>query len=103
VRLSRAWRWSGETSVEIRDVAGDGDFPELQGYFPRISDGTIYAHFALLTPTPKETFNVALAGPRGFRLGRDGIAFSLPAPAAFLWQVSDGIPRPVVELQPFLC
>jgi tetratricopeptide (TPR) repeat protein len=102
VRLSRAWRWSGETSVELRDAAGDGDFPELQGYFPRLSTGTIYAHFAFLTPTPGETFNVALAGPRGFRLGRDGISFWLKAHDGFLWQVSDGIPRRILELQPFL-
>jgi len=34
VSLSTAFHVSGYRSVEIKDVAGDGDFPELQGYFP---------------------------------------------------------------------
>ena len=39
VTLSTAQRWSGYRSVELRDVAGDGDFPELQGYFAQRSKG----------------------------------------------------------------
>ena len=35
VQLSTAFHVSGYRSLEIRDVAGDGDFPELQGFFPR--------------------------------------------------------------------
>ena len=34
VGLSRAFHVSGYRSVELRDVAGDGTMPELQGYFP---------------------------------------------------------------------
>lgn len=101
VRLSRAYRWSGETSVEIRDVAGDGDFPELQGYFPEIARGTLYAHFALLTTTPREGFNVALAGPAGFRLARNGIAFWLQSRDGALLHTSDSIPKKLFSLEAF--
>ena len=101
VRLSHAFRWSGESSVEIRDVADDGDFPELQGRFPAIEKGTVFAHFALLTTTPEEEFNVALAGPRGFRLERNGIAFWLKGQARSLFHVSDSIPKRLLPLEPF--
>ena len=101
VRLSHAYRWSGETSVEIRDVAGDGDFPELQGYFPEIARGTLYAHFAFLTTTPREEFNVALAGPGGFRLARNGIGFWLQAREGILVHTSDSIPKKLFPLEAF--
>ncbi|MCM3876516.1 MAG: hypothetical protein NEA02_08860 [Thermoanaerobaculia bacterium] len=101
VRLSRAYHWSGESSVEIRDAAGDGDFPELQGHFPAIAKGTLYAHFALLTSTPLEELNVALAGPAGFRLARNGIAFRLQAREGFLLHTSDSIPKRLFALEPF--
>lgn len=101
VRLSHAYRWSGETSVEIRDAAGDGAFPELQGYFPAIASGTLHAHFALLTTTPREEFNVALAGPAGFRLGRNGIGFWLQARDGLLRHTSDSIPRKLFALEAF--
>ena len=57
--------------------AGNGDFSELQGYFPEQRAGHVFAHFALLTARPEEELNVALAGPRRFQLGKDGIAFWL--------------------------
>ncbi|MEO8056554.1 MAG: hypothetical protein ABI768_15440 [Acidobacteriota bacterium] len=101
VRLSRAYRLSGDSSVEIRDAAGDREFPELQGRFPRITAGTLHAHFALLTTTPLETFNVALAGPAGFRLARNGIAFWLRARGGFLFHTSDSIAKKILELEPF--
>ena len=101
VRLSHAYRWSGETSVEIRDVAGDGNFPELQGYFPAIAAGTLHAHFALLTTTPREEFNVALAGPAWFRLARNGIGFWLSARDGFLRHTSDSIPKRLFALEAF--
>jgi len=82
-------------------VAGDGNFPELQGYFPVITRGTLYAHFALLTTTPLEELNVALAGPAGFRLARNGIALWLRAREGFLVHVSDSIPKRLFELEPF--
>ena len=41
VTLSSAYRLSGYHSVEITDVAGDGDFPELQGFLPLIEHGRV--------------------------------------------------------------
>lgn len=101
VALSHAYRWSGDSSVEIRDIAGDRDFPELQGYFQPISSGSLYAHFAFLTTTPEEELNVALAGPQWFRLARNGIAFWLQAREGFLFHYSDSIPKRLFRLEPF--
>src|SRR5687767_13753412 len=39
VRLSSQFRSSGYRSIELRDVADDQDFPELQGYFPQRKSG----------------------------------------------------------------
>ena len=50
VRLSSRMRYSGYRSIELRDEAGDGDFPELQGYFPERSRGELFFHFAMLAP-----------------------------------------------------
>ena len=52
VRLSSAFHVSGHRSVELQDVAGDGDFPELQGYFPVRRTGRLFFHFAFLTTDP---------------------------------------------------
>ena len=82
-------------------MAGDGAFPELQGYFPAIAAGTLHAHFALLTTTPREEFNVALAGPAWFRLARNGIGFWLSARDGFLLHTSDSIPKKLFALEAF--
>jgi hypothetical protein len=101
VTRTAAFRWSGEYSVEIRDVAGDGDFPELQGYFDARATGRLFAHFALLVTDPAEPFNVALAGPGGFGLRPDGLAFWLENRDGVLRHVSDGIPKKLLALVPF--
>jgi hypothetical protein len=101
VRLSRAFRLSGYRAVEIRDVPGDGDFPELQGYFPARRDGWLVVHFALLVTDPAQELNVALAGPAGFQLGKDAIAFWLQTRDGVLYHVSDSIPRRLLALAPF--
>ena len=101
VTRTDAFRWSGEYSVEVRDVAGDGDFPELQGYFDARASGRLYAHFALLVTDPAEPFNVALAGPGGFGLRPDGLAFWLENRDGVLRHVSDGIPKKLLPLAPF--
>jgi hypothetical protein len=88
-------------AVEIRDAAGDGDFPELQGYFEKRASGLLFVHFALLVTDPAEPFNVALAGPGHFGLRRDGIAFWLQGRDGVLRHVSDSIPKPLLELAPF--
>src|SRR5207247_2698175 len=60
VNLSLASHLSGYRSVEIRDVASDGDFPELQGYFHPRDKGKGFLHFALLIATPYEELNIAM-------------------------------------------
>jgi hypothetical protein len=101
VTRTPAFRWSGEFSVEVRDVARDGDFPELQGYFDRRAAGRVFAHFALLVVDPAEPFHVALAGPGGFGLRPDGVAFWLENRDGVLRHVSDGIPKRLAVLDPF--
>lgn len=102
VGLSSAFHLSGYQSVEIRDAAGDGQFPELQGYFPRREHGNLYAHFAILTTDPRQAFNVALAGPEWFALAKDGIGFWLQGRDGFLYQVSDSMPKRLAPLRPFV-
>ena len=100
-RLSPEFRYSGYYSVEIRDAAHDGGFPELQGYFPKQESGTLYVHFAFMTPEPMESFNIALAGPEYFRMKRDGIGFWLKNRQGDFYHVSDSIPKRLQPIQPF--
>ncbi|HKZ31212.1 MAG TPA: tetratricopeptide repeat protein [Vicinamibacteria bacterium] len=93
VRLSSAFHVSGHRSVELMDVVGDGDFPELQGYFPVRRAGQLFFHFAFLTSDPQQELNVALAGPRYFQLEKDGIAFWLGTRDGRLVHYSDSIPK----------
>lgn len=94
-------RFRGARSVEIRDVALDGDFPELQGYFEARRTGQLVLHFAFLTATPNELWNAALAGPSGFSLEPDGLALWLGGRDGWLVHVSDSIPKRIVEIEPF--
>jgi hypothetical protein len=94
-------RFRGARAVEIRDVALDGDFPELQGYFAERRTGQVVLHFAFLTATPGELWNAALAGPRGFTLEADGLALWLGGRDGWLVHVSDSIPKRIVEIEPF--
>jgi tetratricopeptide (TPR) repeat protein len=102
VRLNGTNRLSGYRSVEIRDVAGDGDFPELQGYFAPRSKGKLFLHFAFMTATPYEEFNIALAGPQWFNLRKDGIGFWLKTREGHLCQISDSMPKKLFLLEPFV-
>jgi hypothetical protein len=102
VGLSSAYHLSGYRAVEIRDAAGNGDFSELQGYFPQQREGHVFAHFALLTARPEEELNVALAGPRRFRLGPDGIAFWLATREGRFVHVSDSIPKKLAPVRGFV-
>jgi len=102
VRLSQAFHVSGYRSVEIRDVKGDGAFPELQGYFPLQDRGRLFFHFAFLTARPQEELNVALAGPRWFQLEKNGIAFWLGTRDGRLVHVSDSITRKLFVVEPFV-
>ncbi|HEX3129403.1 MAG TPA: hypothetical protein VH394_18855 [Thermoanaerobaculia bacterium] len=101
VQLSNAFRASGYQSVEIRDVAGDHDFPELQGYFPELRKGWLVIHFALLVTDPSEELNIALAGPGWFNLGRNGISFWLSTRDGDLLHTTDKVPKRLLRLRPF--
>ena len=102
VQLSSTFRASGYQSVEIRDVAGDRDFPELQGYFPLLRNGWLVIHFALLVIDPQEELNVALAGPAWFNnLNKDGMAFWLYTRDGDLTHTTDSIPKRLLRLKPF--
>jgi hypothetical protein len=101
VQLSTAYHVSGYRSLEIRDVAGDGNFPELQGFFPQRRDGRLFLHFALLVTNPREELNIALAGPGWFSLMKDGIALWFIVKDGVLRHVSDSIPKRLLSVKPF--
>jgi len=101
-RLSSEFRYSGYYSVELRDVADDADFPELQGYFPALDSGTLQVHFAFMTPEPQEPFNIALAGPAHFTLQADGIGFWLKNRHGHFYHVSDSMPKRLQPIEPFV-
>jgi len=101
VRLSSRLHYSGYRSIELHDVAGDGNFPELQGYFPERNEGQLFFHFAMLVVNPDQGFNIALAGPEHFTLAANGIAFWLKAREGILQHVSDSIPRKLFKLEAF--
>jgi hypothetical protein len=102
VRLVEQIRYSGYRSIELRDVAHDGDFPELQGYFPERKTGELFFHFAMLVANPEETLNVALAGPSHFTTTKDGIALWLKSREGFLIHISDSIPKRLFRIEPFV-
>jgi len=101
VRLSTHHRFSGYRSIEIQDVAGDRDFPELQGYFQLRTRGKVFAHFALMTTNPADEFNIALAGPEWFALRKNGISFWLKTIDGYLCHYSDSIPKKLFAIRPF--
>ena len=61
VSLSSLYRYSGYRSVEIKDVAGDGKFAELQGFFTDKWHGYLFIHFAMLIVETEEPMHGALA------------------------------------------
>jgi len=77
VALSTAYKFSGERALYIQDVAEDGGFPELQGYFKTIEQDRLYFRFAFMVADINEGFNIALAGKSHFQLRKHGIGFWL--------------------------
>jgi hypothetical protein len=102
VTLSTLYRFSGYRSIEIRDIPGDKDFPELQGYFPLRSKGKLYLHFAMMTTDAGEELNIALAGPQWFSLQKDGIAFWLKTANGYLTAISDSMPKKLFAIRAFV-
>ena len=102
VRLVTHIRQSGYRSIELKDVAGDGDFPELQGYFPERTRGELFFHFAMLVANPDQPLNIALAGKSHFTMSKDGIGFWLKTQQGLLHHVSDSIPKRLFPIEPFV-
>jgi hypothetical protein len=102
VRLAANIRYSGYRSIELHDVAGDRDFPELQGYFPERRKGELFFHFAMLIANPDQELNIALAGPQHFTMEKNGIAFWLKTTGGTLRHVSDSIPKKLFRVDPFV-
>jgi tetratricopeptide (TPR) repeat protein len=101
VHLSDLYRYSGIRSLEIRSIAGDPDFPELQGYFPLQEKGTLLIRFAFLVTNPPEPINIALAGPGHFRQKKNGLALWLKTEGGVLQHVTDQKTVPLLALRPF--
>ncbi len=101
VQITPAVRVSGSYSLEIREVADDGNVSEFQGYIPVQKRGHVYMRFAFLLATPLEEFNIALAGPEHFTLGKDGIAIWLAGRDGNLLHYSDSIWRKLFVLASF--
>jgi hypothetical protein len=102
VALSTRFKLSGSRSVEIRDVAGDGEFAELQGFFRELPAGRVHVHFALMFAETGEAMNVALAGAGHFAMRQDGFGFWLKLQAGRLFHVSAGQDLPLFSPQPFV-
>jgi len=102
VRVSGQYKYSGYRSLEIRSVAGDSDFPELQGYFPLQEHGTVYFQFALLVTNPQEPINIALAGHAHFTETKNGLGFWLKVEKGVLQQVSGQKTLDLLPLDPFV-
>lgn len=52
VEITSTYRRSGERSLMLRDVPGDGHFPELQGYLPLRRTGRLFMRLSFLWPIP---------------------------------------------------
>lgn len=102
VGLSQAYKFSGSRSLKIQDVASDGGFPELQGYFKTVSEGNLYFHFAFMLADINERFNIALAGKSHFLLINHGIGFWLDNDEGYLRHYVDHEPIKLFPLQPFV-
>jgi hypothetical protein len=101
VSLSSRFAFRGRHSLHIQDYVENSSFPEFQGYFPEVNGGTIEIGFALMTPTPSESFNIALAGSNHFSMTKDGIGFWLFNDSGSLRHMSDSIPKRLFDLTAF--
>jgi hypothetical protein len=101
VNLTNSYCRSGYRSVELHDVAGDKQFPELQGYFPVRRQGDVFAHFAFMVATPNEALNMALAGPEWFTVRKDGIGFWLSTKEGVLYQHTNKFVKKLLPVEAF--
>jgi tetratricopeptide (TPR) repeat protein len=102
VDLSEDVYMTANESVVIEDVPGNGEFPELQGYFPQVDDGKLYVQFYLMPTQRDQELNIALAGPARFNVEPQGIALWLIFRNGAIEHVTGGIPRVLVaRFEPF--
>lgn len=66
VSLSSAFRFSGERSLHITEVAGNRDFAEFLAYLPERKTGLLAVQFYLLLTDSQQRLNVGLAGDQWF-------------------------------------
>jgi len=102
VSLSDTYAYNGYTSLLIGDVVDDGSFPEFQGYYPEVTNGFLYFHFAFMTTKPKQSFNIALAGKGHYQLIKNGIGFWLSNEGGVLSHHPDGEVQPLMPLRSHL-
>ena len=102
VDLSDDYYVTAYESVVLEDVPGDGDFPELQGYFPQVDDGKLFVQFYLMPTQRDQELNIALAGPARFNVEPQGIAVWLILRDGAIRHVSDAISEVLVpRFEPF--
>lgn len=101
VSLSREYAFRGRSSLHIQDFRKNQTFPEFQGYFPKVSDGSVDIVFALMTPNPEERFNIAFAGEKHFQLAQNGFGLWLLNDGGTMRHVSNSIPKRLFDLVPF--
>ena len=101
VRLTRTEQWIGQRSLEIQDVADDGTFPELQGYFANHNSGALFVHFALMTTDPFEALNFALAGAEHFSVRKNGIGVWLKIENGLLLHVTAKVSQELFPVDAF--
>ncbi len=101
VAVNSNYAFRGARSLHLKDRADNNDFPEFQGYFPTVNGGVLEVGFALMTPTPSEPFNIALAGQAHFKMQKNGLGFWLFNDGGTLRHMSNSIPKKLFSLQPF--
>lgn len=85
VDLSAAFRYAGERSLRLHEVAGNGDFVEFLAYFPVRTSGSVFVQFYVLFAEVGERFNFGLAGSGWFlHQGQHGHAVWLQTAAGSL-------------------
>ena len=95
--ISAEYASGGYASAHLTDEAKDGDFVELQGYFPEQQTGVVHFRFKFLIASPNNLFNFALVGRERYQLSPLGINFWLIYEDGWLKHRSDSIPRKLFQ------
>jgi hypothetical protein len=95
--ISTDYASGGYASAHLTDAGQDGDFVELQGYFPEQISGSVRFRFKFLVANEKNLFNVAVVGKERYQLTPLGINFWLIYQDGWLSQRSDSIPKKLFQ------